>query len=364
MHNNVLADANLLTPYRIALDAAQVWEETGWGEFDHPRAVAGGLDVAVLELLIPQSQSDAEGLADRLLRDWNQMIEEHPDKFQLLTGSDQVSGPANDGRVGVMLGVENGIAIGADVTAGVQRLYDQGVRLITPVHSQPNGLGDSSYSERRPWSGLSDMGRQAVAEMNRLGIIVDVSHMSDETVADVLATSTAPVIASHSAARRYTLGWERNLSDELIEGIAASGGVVHVPFGGSFLWAQIQDAEQPVWDFVEDSLGLSINSKRGREEAQRFRAEQGIGYATVQDVARQIDYIVSKVGAEHVGFGSGFDGSGDSMPYELKDVSGYSSLVAELVRRGYSDEDLIAIMGGNFLRVWRDVEAVAARSGQ
>lgn len=359
----LLVDANILTPYRLALDSADVTGETGWGEFDHPRAVAGGLDLAVLEALIPQSQDDPEALADRLLGNWNALVAGHPDRFRLITTAAQLETPLPDEVVGVLLGVENGVAVG-ETLDGVQRLFDQGVRLMTPVHSQPNGIGDSSYSQRRPWSGLSEFGRSVIAEMNRLGMIVDVSHMSDEAVVDVLATSTAPVIASHSAARRYTLGWERNLSDELIEGIAAGGGVIHVPFGGSFLWAQIQDAEQPVWDFVEDSLGLSINSRRGRAEAQRFREESGIGYASVADVARQIDYIVDQVGVEHVGFGSGFDGSGDSMPYGLKDVSQYASLVAELVDRGYTEEELRAMMGGNFLSVWQQVErAAGARSG-
>jgi len=361
--NSVLIDTNILTPYRIALDTASVWEDTGWGEFDYPRAAAGGLDLAVLGILIPGSQPEPVELVDRLLTDWHDMIEEHPDRFTLITSPGQIVGPSTGGRVGVMLAVENGVAIGSEL-ANLQQLYDRGVRLLTPVHSQSNGLGDSSYSQQRPWGGLSEFGRAAIVEMNRLGMIVDVSHMSDETAMQTLEASSAPVVASHSAARRYTLGWERNLSDELLEGIAASGGVVGVPFGGSFLWAQIQKNEQPVWDYVEDTLGLSISSRAGREASQRYRRENGIGYASVHDVAKQIDYIVDEIGIEHVALGSGFDGSGDAMPYGLKDVSQYSGLVAELIRRGYSDEDLRAIMGDNFLRVWRGVEEHATRSTQ
>lgn len=358
VHNAVLADANILTPYRIVLDTASVWEATGWGEFDHPRAIAGGLDVAVLEMLIPNNQDDPQAVADRILDDWHTIFEGWGDQFRLLTRSSDLEGPVRDGRIGVVLGVENGIVIGTELER-LQHLYDRGVRLMTPVHTPGNGIGDSSLSTTRTWSGLSDFGRAVIREMNRLGMIVDVSHMSDEATLATLETTTAPVIASHSAARRFTLGWERNLSNDLIEGIAAAGGVVHVPFGGSFLWAQIQSAEQPVWDYVEDSLGLSINSRLGREESQNFRRRSEIGYATVSNVADQIDYLVDRVGHEHVGFGSGFDGSGDSMPYGLKDVSQYSALVAELVRRGYSDEALTAILGGNFLRVWREVERVA-----
>ncbi len=358
VHAHVLADANILTPFRIVLDTASVWEATGWGDFDHPRAVAGGLDVAVLEMLIPNNQNEPDVVADRILNDWHTVFEAYGDRFRLLTRSADVTGPATDGRVGVVLAVENAIVIGREL-GQLSHLYERGVRLLTPVHVPANGIGDSSMSESRPWGGLSPFGREVVVEMNRLGMIVDVTHMSDEAALATLELSTAPVIASHSAARRFTLGWERNLSNELIDAIAESGGVVHVPFGGSFLWAQIQSAEQPVWDFVEDSLGLSINSRRGREEAKNYRRRSQIGYATPANVADQIDFIVGRVGVEHVGFGSGFDGSGDSMPYGLKDVSQYSGLVAELVRRGYSDQDLAAIMGGNFMRVWQAVEQVA-----
>lgn len=359
VHNVVLADANILTPYRMVLDTASVWDASGWGEFDYPRALSGGLDVAVLEMLIPNNQDGPDAVADRILDDWHAIFELYGDRFRQLSHSSEVTGPVTDGRIGVMLAVENGIVIGREL-ARLQHLYDRGVRLITPVHSRPNGIGDSSQSENRPWNGLSPFGREVVVELNRLGMIIDVSHMSDETVEGVLATSNAPVVASHSAARRFTLGWERNLSKDLMDGIAAGGGVVHVPFGGSFLWARIQSDEQPVWDYVEDSLGLSINSRRGREASQSFRRRSAIGYATIGHVADQIDYIVGRVGVEHVGIGSGFDGSGDSMPHGLKDVSQYSGLVAELVRRGYSDEDLAAILGGNFMRVWRDVERRAA----
>jgi membrane dipeptidase len=359
VHNTLLADANILTPYRIVLDTASVWDASGWGEFDYPRAIAGGLDVAVLEMLIPNNQDGPAEVADRILNDWDAIFQLYEDRFRPLRQSSDVSGPIQDGRVGVMLAVENGIAVGRDLD-GLRHLYNRGVRLLTPVHSRPNGIGDSSQSPERPWEGLSPFGEEVIVEMNRLGMIVDVSHMSDPAVEAVLALSQAPVIASHSAARRYTLGWERNLSKPLIEGIAAGGGVVHVPFGGSFLWAKIQSEEQPVWDYVEDSLGLSINSRRGREESQSFRRRSGIGYATPAHVADQIDYIVDRVGFEHVGFGSGFDGSGDSMPHGLKDVSQYSGLVAELIRRGYSDTELTAMMGGNFMRVWREVERVAA----
>ena len=362
-HAAIIADANILTPYRLTLDTASVWSATGWGEFDHPRAMQGGLDVAVMGMLIPsrhEEAGDAVEVATARLDEWHGIVEAHPDRFRLLRSPDDVRNAAEDGVLGLVFAIENGIPIGSGVE-GIEPLYDRGVRLITLVHSSPNGLGDSSYSQERPWGGLSPLGRDVVGVMNRRGMIIDVSHMADPTVADVLEVSRAPVIASHSSVRAFTPGWERNLSDELIEGIARGGGVIHVAFGGSFLSTELQQREQPMWDHVEQTLGLSINSLRGRAEAMGFRADNGVERATISDLADHVDHIVDLVGVGHVGLGSGFDGSGDAMLDGLRDVSGYPALIAELMRRGYGDEDLEKLLGGNFLRVWSEVESLAGQ---
>ncbi len=358
----VIVDANILTPYRLTLDTASVWSASGWGEFDHPRAVDGGLDVAVMGMLIPnahEAAGDAWDVASARLDEWHRIVREHPDRFRLIRSPGEAGTTIADGAVGIVFAIENGIPMGAD-TARLSELHDRGVRLITLVHSRPNDLGDSSYSPERPWGGLSRLGRQAVEAMNRLGMIVDVSHMADEAVLDAVEASRAPLVASHSSARRFTPGWERNLSDDLIRAIAAGGGVVHVTFGGSFLSTELQQREQPMWDHVERTLGLSINSRAGRDRAMRFREEHGIVRARAADVVDHIDHVVGLVGTEHVGIGSGFDGSGDAMPSDLRDVSAYPALIAELLRREYADQDVARILGGNFLRVWRQVEDVAA----
>lgn len=362
-HSAIIADANILTPYRLTLDTASVWTATGWGEFDHPRAMQGGLDVAVMGMLVPgrhEQLGDAAAVARARLDEWQAIVNGRPGRFRLLRSPGDVRNASADGVLGLVFAIENGISIGNE-SGGLTPLYERGVRLITLVHSSPNGLGDSSYSQDRPWGGLSALGRDVVAAMNDLGMIVDVSHMADSTVWDVLEVSRAPVIASHSSARAFTPGWERNLSDDLIHGIAAAGGVVHIAFGGSFLSTALQQREQPMWDHVEQTLGLSINSLRGRAEAMLFRTENDVARATVSDLADHVAHVVDLAGVEHVGLGSGFDGSGDAMLEGLRDVSGYPALIAELIRRGYSDADLEKILGGNFLRVWRDVEAAATR---
>ena len=182
--------------------------------------------------------------------------------------------------------------------------------------------------------------------------------LSDDAFYQVLAQSEAPVIASHSSCRAFTPGWERNMSDAMIRTLAEGGGVIHITFGGSFLSTELQQRERPVWAHVEDP-GFSINSVEGRRMAQRFRQEKGIRYATIGHVVDHIDHVRDLVGIDHVGIGSGFDGSGDSMPDGLKDVSDYASLIEELLKRGYMDDVVEKILSGNLLRVWAQVERIA-----
>jgi len=356
---NVIVDANILTPYRLTLDDADIRERNGIGEFDVVRAQEGGLDIAVMGMLIPtshQEKGDAKEVADARIDEWLALIESS-EALELI-GDVRDATRRTKGRVGILLALENGAPLGSELK-NVGYFYDRGVRLITLVHSRPNHIGDSSYAQHRPWKGLSPIGRDIVLEMNRLGMIIDVSHIGDDTFDEVLDTSTAPVIASHSSCRSFTPGWERNLDDARIERLAENGGVLHVTFGGSFLSTELMIREQPVWDHVEGQ-GLSINSIEGRSQAQSFRQERDIAYATIGDVVDHIDHVVKLVGIDHVGIGSGFDGSGDSMPNGLKDVSDYQTLIDELVDRRYSKEDVEKILSGNFLRVWRLVEAVAS----
>ena len=358
-HRFLIADANILTSYRLTLDAADVLIRSDIGEFDVPRARDGGLDLVFAGLLIParhQEAGDAKEVADRRVDEMLAIIE-RSDVLTLVTSPEQVLRAFEDGRIAIALAIENGAPIGSDL-ANLHHFYERGVRMVTLVHSRPNQIGDSSYSQHRPWKGLSPFGQGVVAEMNRLGMLIDVSHISDDAFYQVLARSKAPVIASHSSCRAFTPGWERNMDDAMIRTLAEGGGVIHITFGGSFLSTELQQREQPVWAHVEDP-GFSINSVKGRSMAQRFRQEKGIRYATIGDVVDHIDHVVDLVGIDHVGIGSGFDGSGDSMPDGLKDVSDYASLIEELLKRGYTDDDVEKILSGNLLRVWAKVERIA-----
>lgn len=358
-HRFLIADANILTSYRLTLDEADVLVRSDIGEFDVPRARDGGLDLVFMGLLVPtrhQEAGDAKAVADRRIDEMLAIIESG-DALTLVGSPDEARRVREDGKIGITIAIENGAPIESDLS-NLRNFYERGVRMVTLVHSRPNQIGDSSYAQHRPWRGLSPFGQGVVAEMNQLGMIIDVSHMSDDTFYQVVERSKAPVIASHSSCRDFTPGWERNMDDAMIQKLAEAGGVIHITFGGSFLSTELQTREQPVWDHVEDP-GFSINSVKGRTMAQDFRKERGIRYATVGDVVDHIDHVVELVGIDHVGIGSGFDGSGDAMPEGLKDVSDYQSLIDELVKRGYTPEEVEKILSANLLRVWAEVERIA-----
>ena len=208
------------------------------------------------------------------------------------------------------------------------------------AHAKDNHIADSSYDTRHTHHGLSKFGEKVVAEMNRVGIMVDVSHLSDEAFHDVIATSKTPVIASHSSCRHFTPGWERNMSDEMIQALARNGGVIQINFGSSFLDGEVREK----------------NEEAG-EHGPRV-------YSTVEKVADHIEHVVALVGPDHVGFGSDFDGVGDSLPDGLKSAADYPNLLRVLLERGWSRADLEKVCSGNVLRVWQAVEDHAAqRSG-
>ncbi|MEP6634275.1 MAG: membrane dipeptidase, partial [Luteimonas sp.] len=197
-------------------------------EFDYPRARQGGLDVVFMSIYTsPKQDSDgsARQVADTMIDGVEALAQRHPDKFALLRSPRDADRLRRNGHVLLALGMENGAPIGDDLSQ-LQRYHDRGVRYITLAHSAANRIADSSYAIERKWHGLSPFGKRVVAEMNRLGIMVDVSHISDESARDVIALSTVPVIASHSAFRHFTPGFERNISDELAQAVAAKGGVV------------------------------------------------------------------------------------------------------------------------------------------
>ncbi|MFP4229231.1 MAG: dipeptidase [Salinivenus sp.] len=362
---SLLVDGHIDLPYRLNDFYEDPADSTVGGDFDAPRARAGGLDAPFMSIYIPTELQDTPDAAiqraDTLIDLVEKVTDARPETFEIASSPDAVRRITDDGKIALPMGMENGAGLGGELD-NVEHFFDRGIRYITLTHGKHNRIGDSSYDDAEPrWEGLSPFGEKVIDEMNRLGIMVDISHVTDATARDAIARSDAPVIASHSSARHFTPGWERNISDELIEQVAETGGVVMITFGSSFLRNEYREQDDPIradMDAHIDSMGWASDSREAIVYEEQVRDENPIG--TVADVADHIDHAVDLVGVEHVGIGSDFDGV-FALPDGLQDPTGYPNLVAELLERGYSEEDLKKILGENVLRVWTDVEATAER---
>jgi len=360
---SLIIDTHIDVPYRLTEHWEDVSRATQQGDFDAPRALEGGLNLPFMSIYIPASK-EAEGgaalLANQLIDQVEALVGRAPQTFTMVSSPDQAEQLLNDGKIGLALGIENGSALEYDL-GNVEHFYQRGVRYITLTHSKSNQICDSSYDENRPWGGLSPFGEKVVLEMNRLGVMVDISHVSDEAFYDVLELSRAPLIATHSSARHFTPGWERNMSDEMIRALAAKDGVIQISMGSTFL---TQDARQWSIEFAESKQKLQEKfgpfdaaDEAGHE--RRYREMHPYPYASVNDVLDHIDWVVGLVGVDHVGIGTDFDGVGNTLPVGFKDVSDYPAIIEGLFERGYSESDIVKILSGNTLRVWRATERVA-----
>ncbi|HEX7357128.1 MAG TPA: dipeptidase, partial [Ignavibacteriaceae bacterium] len=282
-------------------------------------------------------------------------------KFVFINSTSEINENLTHNKILLTMGMENGSPIENDINNLVE-FYNDGVRYITLAHYKWNHICDSANDPERKWNGLSPFGEEVVKEMNRLGMMVDISHVSDSTFYDVIRLSKAPVIASHSCCRFFTPGYERNMSDEMIKALSQHGGVIQVAFASFFLrndiYQQYTNGEERIKKYLKDN-----NIKSGTDSAWQYESnywrENPLSAATVQDVANHIDHIKNLVGIDYVGIGSDFDGTGGLLPVGLEDVSMYPNLVFELLKRGYSDNDIQKILGGNLLRVWKQVEEVS-----
>jgi membrane dipeptidase len=355
----IIADTHIDVPYRLAEKMEDISTRTEGGDFDYPRAKEGGLNLVFMSIYVPaahQETGDAKEVADRLIDMVEKFAADWPDKFAIATSVADVRQQFAQGKISLALGMENGAPI--ETLEDLLHFYNRGIRYITLTHSKVNQLSDSSFDANRQWNGLSPLGKEVVAEMNRLGIMVDVSHLSDEAFYQVMELSTAPVIASHSSSRHFTPGFERNLSDAMIQKLGENGGSIDINFGSSFLVDSIRQGEMGIWKYFQEN-NVRPDSDDGKEYVKRYREKTGLGYADVSDVVAHIDRAVKLTGIDHVGLGSDFDGVGDSLPTGLKDVSFYPNLIYELLKKGYSDEDITKICAGNVLRVWSEVERKA-----
>ena len=366
----IIVDTHIDAPGVLTDKWADLAGEHKDREFDYPKARAGGLDVAFMSIYTSPRQ-DADGsawqAANAMIDGVEALVQRHPDKFAVLTSPSDAARLLEGGRVLLPLGMENGAPL-QDKLENVRFFFDRGVRYITLAHSAANRLADSSYAAEKKWNGLSPFGRQVVAEMNRLGIMVDVSHLGDASALEAIRLSKVPVIASHSAFRHFTPGFERNISDEIAKAVAARGGVVQVPFGTAFInpdsAADLQAQFRARVAFDQRNIELKAQGKPQEDRAAFEKAwdeAHPVRSSTLAQVLDQIDYGVKLLGVDHVGIGSDFDGVGGELANELKTVADFPNLVAGLQARGYSDADIRKILGGNLLRAWAAIEAGAGK---
>lgn len=362
-HNFLIIDTHIDLPYRLEEKWEDVSQKTEEGHFDYPRAKQGGLDAAFMSIYISAKYEETGGgkkLADHLIKMVNKIANDNPDKFQLAFSVADVTAKFKKGVISFPMGMENGTAIEGDLN-NLQYFYDKGIRYITLTHSKNNHICDSSYDDEPKWNGLSPFGKEVVKEMNRLGIMVDVSHITDSSFYDVIENSVAPVIASHSSCRHFTPGWERNMSDDLIKSLAEHNGVLMINFGSSFIDGDVREANSKHWNNLESLLStsnLSFGDKGSDKIIEDYFSNVQVTEVKVSQVADHIDHVVELVGIDYVGFGSDFDGV-RFLPNGLTDVSMFPNLIYQLLKRGYSEGNIEKICSGNFLRVWKDVEEIA-----
>lgn len=357
----IIADTHIDVPHRLLEKYDDVSMATEGGDFDYPRAVKGGLDAPFMSIYTPADLEEKGGSkeqAEQLIDMVEQMVADSPDKFALAMSPGDLLRNFRQGLISLPMGMENGSPLEGDL-ANVEYFFDRGIRYITLAHSLSNHLSDSSYDEARPNDGLSDFGREVVKEMNRLGMMVDVSHLSDKAFYDVLEVSEVPVIASHSSARHFTPGFERNMSDEMIKALAENGGVIFINFGSTFVSQASRDNydayKEARQQFMEET-GVTAEHESVMEFTKQYRAEKPFEFADLEIVLDHFDHVIKLVGVDYVGIGSDYDGVGDSLPTGLKDVATYPNLIEGLLVRGYSEEEIAKILSGNLLRIWTQVE--------
>jgi len=362
---SIITDGHIDVPYRLGKLWVDVSISTEDGDFDYPRAVAGALNAPFMSIYTPAEKDteQAREHADAQIGMVNRIVDESPDKFAIPFSVDDVRRYFAAGVISLPMGLENGSPIGEDL-AMVQYFHERGVRYITLTHSKSNQISDSSYDENKPWDGLSEFGFEVVREMNRVGIMVDISHVSDEAFWDVMEVAQAPVIASHSSARKFTPDWERNIGDDMIKRVAEGGGIAMINFGSAFVEEKANlysRARSDAYDAYIEENEFEKNDELREQFADVYDRENGpYPYASLDHVLDHFDHVVALTGIDHVGIGSDYDGVGDSLPVGLKDVSSYPSLIAGLLGRGYGEEDIRKILGENLLRVWVAVEEYAS----
>jgi membrane dipeptidase len=358
-HKYIIVDGHVDLPYRLRHKMEDVSLQTEGGHFDYVRAKKGGLDAPFMSIYIPadKEMNGAMDLAKELIASVEKLCADYPDKFALAITPGDIEANFAKGLISLPMGLENGAPVEGQLE-NLDFLYDRGIRYITLCHSKDNHICDSSYDRKYTHGGLSPFGYDVIARMNKLGIMVDVSHVSDSAFYQAIRTSQAPVIASHSSCRHFTPGFERNVSDEMIRLIGENNGVMMINFGSGFITSKGNKSMQEVMAKV--MAGADENDPLIQAQLDSIKNQPAL-MGDISLVADHIDKVVEIAGIYHVGFGSDFDGV-SNLPIGLEDASKLPDLIEELLKRSYSEEDIAKICYKNIFRVWNEVIAVSEKT--
>jgi membrane dipeptidase len=363
----IVIDTHIDTPQRLLDEDFDLAPRDPFGHADLPRMKEGGLDAGFMSIWVdmehypgPEATKRALQLVDTVY----QQVKRHPDQLLLARTAADIRRAQREGKVALLMGMEGGTPIDDDLHL-LRDFHRLGIRYLTLTHNRANNWVDSSTADP-VHNGLTDFGRQVVREMNRLGMVVDISHVSDKAFFDTLEVTQAPVLASHSSCRAL-IDIPRNMSDEQLRALARNGGVAQIAFGCWF----VTPGYEAAYDKIKDELRQrrdEIDSeypddhRRAAMEKYRLLAEyvQNMPRGTVGNILDHIDHVVQVAGVDHVGLGSDFDGVG-CLPEGMDDISFLPRLTQGLLDRGYSEADVKKILGGNTLRVMEETERLAAR---
>ena len=367
MRDLLILDSHIDTPGYVVDEGYQLGEEHRYYETDIPRLKRGKVGAVFFGVYVQPQDFPPDQYLPRSLA-WIDAVHEEARKnsrdMEVAYTADDIERIQRSGKIAALISIEGGHII-QDSLPVLRDFYRLGVRYMTLAHFRNNNWADSG-TDKPVHNGLSDFGHRVVREMNRLGMMVDISHVSDKTFYDVLETTQAPVIASHSSLRAVC-DIPRNMNDDMLRALAKNGGVVFINFNVAYLDRAAYDVFDPLRSVRDAEIANMM--KENRTNPERFEMRRAIQRKYRQklpkvDAAallRHVDHAVKVMGADHVGMGSDFDGISGMVPDGVEDVSKYPDLVKGLIKLGYSDADIRKIMGENMLRVMRANEAVAKR---
>lgn len=356
---NIIVDGHIDLPFRLYKENLLKEENINLnkntsGNFDTYKAKKGGLNCPFMAIYTPSEKSENESytFANSLIDLVNNVIKSNKEFDYAFTPKDVIKNFKKN-KISLPMGMENGSPIGKDINR-IKYFFDRGIRYMTLTHAADNQICDSSYDSRNTFNGLSDFGRKVVREMNKIGMMIDVSHCTDKTFYDILKITNKPLVATHSSPRKFTPNFERNMSDNMIKDLANNNGLIMLNFGSGFISEQSNKSLGDINSKVE-KYKIENNLEDSDKKLLKYKDDlinTAKPFASINDFIDTIDYVKELVGIDHIGLGSDFEGLGNTLPYDLKDASTYPNILYNLLERKYSEIEIKKICSDNLFRVW------------